>query len=49
MNQLRFTNRLELRKWLSINALSEEGVWMVLSKEKPTRSITAREAKPKKL
>lgn len=39
-----FKNRLEFRKWLMENALSDKGIWLVFSKQKPLNTIKASEA-----
>lgn len=44
MNQMIFTNRMEFRKWLLENALSNKGIWLVFSKRTPSDTIKASEA-----
>lgn len=44
MNQIKFKNRMEFRNWLTENALSDEGIWLVFSKKKPSETIKASEA-----
>jgi uncharacterized protein YdeI (YjbR/CyaY-like superfamily) len=44
MNQLTFNNRAEFRSWLAENALSDQGVWLVFSKQIPPATIKAGEA-----
>ena len=39
-----FKNRMEFRKWLMENALSDQGIWLVFSKQKTTETIKASEA-----
>jgi uncharacterized protein YdeI (YjbR/CyaY-like superfamily) len=39
-----FKNRDEFRKWLEENAISDEGVWLVFSKQTPSQTIKASEA-----
>ena len=41
---LRFNNRAEFRKWLYMNCLSNDGVWLLFDKSKKTTTITAAEA-----
>lgn len=44
MNKIVFKNRMEFRKWLIENALSDQGIWLVFSKNKPSDTIKASEA-----
>ena len=44
MNQIVFKNRIEFRKWLMDNALSDQGIWIVFSKKNPPDTIRANEA-----
>lgn len=44
MNKMLFKNRFEFRDWLKQNALSDEGIWLVFSKNKKTETIKAGEA-----
>ena len=44
MPQMGFKNRNSFRKWLSNNALSDEGLWIVFSRQKDTPCLTATEA-----
>lgn len=44
MNQLLFHNRSEFRQWLSNNALSDEGVWLIFGKKDGGDTLTANEA-----
>ena len=44
MERMIFENRISFRKWLSSNALSDEGLWIVFSKQKDTPCLTAAEA-----
>jgi uncharacterized protein YdeI (YjbR/CyaY-like superfamily) len=44
MNQLTFKDRAEFRRWLAENALSEQGFWLVFSKQMPPDTIKASEA-----
>jgi len=44
MNQMFFKNRMEFRKWLMENALSDQGIWIVFSKQKSSDTIKASEA-----
>lgn len=44
MNKIMFKNRMEFRKWLMENALSDQGIWLVFSKRKPPDTIKASEA-----
>lgn len=41
---LKFENREEFRKWLKNNCLSIEGIWLIFSKERSIKTITANEA-----
>ena len=44
MPQFVFKTRAEFRVWLTENSLSENGIWLLLSKEKPSTTITASDA-----
>ena len=44
VNKMLFKNRLEFRAWLSENAQSDEGVWLVFSKTRSLETIKAHEA-----
>jgi uncharacterized protein YdeI (YjbR/CyaY-like superfamily) len=44
MAQMSFENRQSFRVWLENNALSSEGLWLVLDKRKNAQSVTATEA-----
>ncbi len=44
MKQMVFKSRGEFRDWLTANALSNEGVWLVFSKQKPGGALKAGEA-----
>ncbi len=44
MEPLKFANRQEFRNWLSENALSNVGIWLLMSKSKAEPTITAAEA-----
>lgn len=44
INQILFKNRLEFRKWLMENTLSDKGIWLVFSKQKNSNTIKASEA-----
>lgn len=44
MNRLLFNTRAEFRAWLTENALSEEGVWLVFGKKGSPETLTANEA-----
>lgn len=35
---------MEFRKWLTKNALSDQGIWLIFSKQKPSNTIKASEA-----
>ena len=41
---MQFANREDFRLWLSENALSDSGIWIVFSKSKTDRGMTAAEA-----
>jgi uncharacterized protein YdeI (YjbR/CyaY-like superfamily) len=43
-NPIKFENRVAFRRWLSENATSDEGVWLVFSKRTPSETIKASEA-----
>lgn len=44
MNRLLFKNRSEFREWLTKNALSDEGVWLVFGKKNEPETLKASEA-----
>jgi uncharacterized protein YdeI (YjbR/CyaY-like superfamily) len=44
MNEKMFKNREEFRKWLTENALSDNGIWLVFDKQKESLSLSAGEA-----
>ncbi len=44
MNRILFKDRAEFRKWLTTNALSDEGVWLVFGKNGSVDTIKASEA-----
>jgi uncharacterized protein YdeI (YjbR/CyaY-like superfamily) len=44
MNEKLFKNREEFRKWLTENALSDKGLWIVFDKQKKTSLLNASEA-----
>lgn len=44
MNSLAFKNRREFREWLTANALSDGGVWILFYKNNAAESIKANEA-----
>lgn len=44
MNQLLFKNRSEFREWLTQNALSDEGVWLLFGKKNEPETVKASEA-----
>jgi hypothetical protein len=44
MNRILFKDRAEFRKWLTTNALSNEGVWLVFGKNGSVDTIKASEA-----
>jgi uncharacterized protein YdeI (YjbR/CyaY-like superfamily) len=44
MNRILFKDRAEFRKWLTTNALSNEGVWLVFGKKGSVDTIKASEA-----
>jgi uncharacterized protein YdeI (YjbR/CyaY-like superfamily) len=44
MNRILFKNRLEFREWLTKNALSDEGVWLVFGKKDEPETVKASEA-----
>jgi predicted kinase/uncharacterized protein YdeI (YjbR/CyaY-like superfamily) len=44
MNEKMFINREEFRKWLTENALSDNGIWLVFDKQKESSSLSAGEA-----
>lgn len=43
-NMLEFSNREKFRKWLELNCLSKEGVWLLFGKTGGPKTITAGEA-----
>ncbi len=44
MHRILFKDRAEFRKWLSTNALSTEGVWLIFGKNSSVETIKASEA-----
>lgn len=44
MKQMLFKNRSEFREWLTKNALSDEGIWLVFSKKDGQETLKADEA-----
>ena len=44
MNRMLFTNRSEFREWLTKNARSDEGIWLIFSKKGNPATLTAGEA-----
>jgi len=44
MVTLKFITRAEFRAWLSQNALSDEGIWVVFGKDRTVPTLTAAEA-----
>ncbi len=44
MNRLLFKNRWEFREWLTKNALSQEGIWLVFGKKDKPETLKASEA-----
>lgn len=44
MRRMLFENRLEYREWLTKNALSDEGIWLVFGKNNSTETLKADEA-----
>ena len=44
MNRILFKNRLEFREWLTENALSDEGMWLIFSKNGTPETLKASEA-----
>jgi uncharacterized protein YdeI (YjbR/CyaY-like superfamily) len=44
MNRKLFRNRSEFREWLAINALSDEGVWLVFEKKDRPETLKASDA-----
>jgi len=44
MDSRTFTTRSEFRAWLSQNALSDEGIWLIFGKDKSVPTLTAAEA-----
>lgn len=44
MNRILFKNRAEFRKWLTKNALSNEGIWLIIGKNDRVDTIKASEA-----
>ena len=44
MKQILFKNRLEFRDWLTENALSDEGVWLIFGKNGNPETLKASEA-----
>jgi uncharacterized protein YdeI (YjbR/CyaY-like superfamily) len=44
MLQMSYDNRRSFRDWLTENALSDEGLWLMFDKRKPANGLTAAEA-----
>ena len=44
MNRILFKNRAEFRKWLTTNALANEGFWLIFGKNAKVETIKASEA-----
>jgi uncharacterized protein YdeI (YjbR/CyaY-like superfamily) len=44
MNRILFKNRAEFRKWLTTNALANEGIWLIFGKNSNVKTIKASEA-----
>lgn len=44
MNEKKFKNREEFRKWLIENALSDNGIWIIFDKQKKVSLLGAGEA-----
>jgi uncharacterized protein YdeI (YjbR/CyaY-like superfamily) len=44
INSIKFENRMMFRRWLTENAASDEGVWLMFSKQNPSETIKASEA-----
>ena len=44
MNKMLFRNRSEFRDWLERNALSDEGIWVIIGKTEAVETVTASEA-----
>jgi uncharacterized protein YdeI (YjbR/CyaY-like superfamily) len=44
MNKILFRNRSEFRSWLESNALSDDGIWLIIGKNKNIETIKASEA-----
>jgi len=44
MNQILFKNRMEFREWLTKNALSEEGIWLIFGKKDNPATLKSDEA-----
>jgi uncharacterized protein YdeI (YjbR/CyaY-like superfamily) len=44
MNRILFKNRAEFRKWLTTNALANEGIWLIFGKNAKVETIKASEA-----
>lgn len=44
MNRMLFKNRSEFREWLTKNALSDEGVWLIFGKKDTPETLKASEA-----
>ncbi|MFZ5354876.1 MAG: YdeI/OmpD-associated family protein [Bacillota bacterium] len=43
-NQIQFETPEDFRKWLQVNCLSNEGIWLVFGKEGGPKTLTANEA-----
>jgi uncharacterized protein YdeI (YjbR/CyaY-like superfamily) len=44
MNRILFKNRAEFRKWLTANAIANEGIWLIFGKNAKVETIKASEA-----
>ena len=44
MNKMLFQSRSEFRDWLERNALSDEGIWLIIGKTEAVETVTASEA-----
>jgi len=44
MNKMLFKNRSEFRNWLEQNALSDEGIWLIIGKTEAVETVKASEA-----
>lgn len=44
MDRILFKNRMEFREWLTKNALSDEGIWLIFGKKDDPQTLKANEA-----